>query len=83
MTSKRQFTDDFLYDVRQKIKEAKEKYPEPNPNFKALISEIGELAEALIDLERYDDNVYDECVDIACVAHRIAEQADGNKQSEP
>lgn len=61
-------------DLKVRLKHALENYPDPNPNFKALISEVGELAESLINHERYEDNTYSEAIDVAATALRVALQ---------
>lgn len=73
--------DSIFDELRSELENAEEKYPEPNPNFRALVSEVGELAESLIDLERYEDNTPEELLQVAVMALRIAKQK-SNKLSE-
>ena len=65
----------FLADVLQRLEFARTVHQGNGHLFAALASEVGELADALIDREGFD-RVWAEAVDVAVVALRIAAEGD-------
>ena len=53
---------------------ARRKFPQPNPTLAALVEEVGELAKAL--LCESDKCVWDEAVQVAAMAQRVATEGD-------
>ncbi len=69
-------TEKFFVDALAEVVRARKKYPPEsgNPNLAALTEETGELAKAL--LEQSPGRIYDEAIQVACVAARIATEGD-------
>ena len=71
---------DFLQEVKEEVAFARKKFPGNHMMLAALMEEVGELAQALIDNERLPGNqsapqhAYREAVQVACMAMRIAEE---------
>lgn len=66
-------------DVYEEICRARHKFPSNEDQMMALTEEVGELAQALIDHKRGDNtnsDVYDEAVQVACMAIRVACEGD-------
>ena len=63
-----------LYDVQNEIFRARKKFPTNDLLMVALTEEVGELAKALVDEPK--DRVYEEAIQVACVAIRIATEGD-------
>lgn len=65
----------FLEKVFAEFNRAREKFPEPNPNFTALVEEVGEVARLFLSVQSYDSRralLREECVQVAAMAMRIA-----------
>lgn len=62
----------FITNVLGEIKSARLKFPMPNKNFTALVEEVGELAKALLE----GTNVYEEAIQVAAMAMRVATEGD-------
>lgn len=65
---------EFLMHVVSELSRAKVKYPAPDGRFTALVSEVGELATAL--LREPKERVWPEAVQVAVVALRVAVEGD-------
>lgn len=65
------------YCISAELKFARAKFPGSNLNFPALVEEVGELAQALLD-HRYGKKtsaeVYAEAIQVAVMAIRVAEE---------
>jgi len=72
--------DEFLVAVYNEVFKAVEKFPQPNPTLAALMEETGEVAKALLHIREKKttgwDDVYDEAVQTAAMACRIAIEGD-------
>lgn len=66
----------FAADLDAEIKRAKAKHPTNEAMTAALSEECGEVARALVDESK--ERVYEECVQVACVAYRITEGGDAS-----
>jgi len=66
--------DDFLGKVRERLEKAREKYPSPNAMSLGILEEAGEVGKALV--KESPERVYDECIDLAVMAMRLAEEGD-------
>ena len=66
--------DAILVAIRQEFRRAIAKFPDPSHSMTALSEEHGELAKALLDEE--PDRIYEEAVQVAVVAIRVALQGD-------
>jgi len=67
--------DKFLNDVSLETHHAVQKFPYPNPNLAALMEEVGELAQAMLQ-KRSPSEIYSECVQVAAMAMRCALEGD-------
>lgn len=65
---------DFLSDVSAEVLRAREKFPDASKSMTALTEEVGELAKALLD--ESDKRVYEEAVQVAVMALRVATEGD-------
>lgn len=65
----------FLDDVDLESIEAERKFPYPNPNLAALMEEVGELAQAMLQ-GKTQDEIYREAVQVATMAMRCALEGD-------
>ena len=77
-----QITAKFHEDMLAEVMGAREKFPGSNPNFAALIEEVGELAKDLLQ-QSYEPHkgktaahVYREAVQVAAMALRVACEGD-------
>lgn len=70
----------FLADVQREVESARAKFPGNGYMYLALAEEVGEVAKAL--LER-DDGLYAECVQVAAMAMRLAEEGDSDSPNAP
>jgi hypothetical protein len=62
--------------VCDEVVRARRKFPDPeNPNFAALVEEVGELAKAMIE-KLTPEEIRSEAVQVACMAIRIIEEGD-------
>ena len=68
----------FLFDVAQEIQRARQKFPTNAHLCAALTEETGEVARALLDGSPGQRHLREECVQVACVAARIAIEGDGD-----
>lgn len=68
----------FLFDVAQEIQRARQKFPTNAHLCAALTEETGEVARALLDGSPGQRHLREECVQVACVAARIALEGDGD-----
>lgn len=69
----------FQTAVREELKEARRKFPNPDWLFAALVEEVGELAKALLDHrlgEVLFEDVVEEAIQVAAMAQRIAVEGD-------
>jgi hypothetical protein len=64
----------FWKDAHEELLRARAKFPENDGLLAALVEEVGELAKAI--LEESDERVWEEAVQVAVVAHRIATESD-------
>lgn len=64
----------FTADVLAEVARARAKFPAPAGLLCALTEEVGEVAKALLDEPRA--RLYRECVQVACVATRLATEGD-------
>jgi len=65
----------FFDDVQLEHAHAVTKYPAPNKNLAALVEEVGEVARALLE-NKPREQLYNECVQVATMAVRIAMEAE-------
>jgi len=63
-----------LYDLQTEVRRARKKFPANDVLMVALTEEVGELARAL--LEESPERIYEEAIQVACVAIRIATEGD-------
>lgn len=80
-------------DIVDEVKAARAKFPDPRLSLAALTEEVGELAQAALELERLDPNaplrvafarahdVYREAVQVAAMAIRVATEGDPSFES--
>jgi hypothetical protein len=77
----------FLENVAAEVHRAIVKFPQPNPTLAALTEEVGEVAKALLHLREGKahswGDVYDEAVQVAAMALRIAVEGDPTIGSVP
>lgn len=77
----------FLKEVVAEIAEAREKFPKPDLLFPALIEEVGELSQALLEVQRggvdkrtgkpyTSADVFNEAVQVAAMAARLVAEGD-------
>ena len=66
--------NDFDFDVAREVGSARSKFPRPDGLLAALTEEVGEVARALLD--KPWSEVYAECVQVAAMAQRLAEEGD-------
>lgn len=64
----------FLQQVDQEVQRARAKFPAGEANLAALMEEVGEVAKAI--MEESDQHVWDEAVQVAAVAMRVAQEGD-------
>jgi NTP pyrophosphatase (non-canonical NTP hydrolase) len=65
------------YCISAELQFARAKFPGSNLNFPALVEEVGELANALLDHaygKATSENVFAEAIQVACMAIRVAEE---------
>jgi len=78
-TIPRQITT-FVSDTMAETERAQGLYPQPNPTLAAATEELGEVAKALLHIREGKatgwDDVYEECVQLAAMACRIALEGD-------
>jgi NTP pyrophosphatase (non-canonical NTP hydrolase) len=75
--------DRFQSDVRDELWRARTKFPEPIFSMCALTEEVGELAKALLKLcagKGTAKDVWDEAVQVAAMAQRVAVEGDLSMQ---
>lgn len=65
---------DFLSEVRAEVISARKKFPDPDALLAALTEEVGEVAKAMLD--EHWGRVRAECVQVAAMALRLAEEGD-------
>ena len=66
---------DTLNNIVREVADAREKFPSNRHMLAALMEEVGELAQALLD-DQGSKRVYAEAKQVACVAIRIMEEGD-------
>lgn len=64
-------TDHATADLRCELTRARRKFPDPEHLLPALMEEVGELAQSLLQ-EGNSKHTYKEAIQVACVALRIA-----------
>ena len=73
--------DAFFEAVIERVRKARDRFPAPNPTIAALTEEVGELAQAALHMREGKHNdwwkIYDEAVDVAVMALRMATEGDG------
>lgn len=62
-----------IHDLKNEIESAREAHPQNSMMMTALCEEVGELAKALLE---GNSNYYEEAIQVACVAIRIAVEGD-------
>lgn len=65
----------FLREVEEEVARARAKFPGNAHQYAALAEEVGEVARALLE---GSDNLREECVQVAAMAMRLAEEGDGD-----
>jgi len=72
--------DEFLHHVGGEVMEAMARFPQPNPTIAALTEEVGEAARAALHIREGKNsdwnNVYNEAVQVAAMAARLAIEGD-------
>lgn len=67
-------------EINLELEKARAKFPMPNPTFVALVEEVGELAQALLQCRpgypKDCINVYQEAIQCAVMAIRVLEEGD-------
>jgi NTP pyrophosphatase (non-canonical NTP hydrolase) len=66
---------EFVGSMYNEIHRAQTKFPYPNPNLAALMEEVGELAQAMLQ-NKNPDEIYREAVQVATMAMRCALEGD-------
>lgn len=66
-------TNTSVADLERELAHARTKFPSNEHLLAALVEEVGELAKALLES---DEGYYDEAIQVACVALRIATEGD-------
>lgn len=70
----------FVSELLDQVRKARAKFPQPNPTVAALTEEVGELAQALLHIREGKHNdwwrVWDEAIQVACMALRAATEGD-------
>lgn len=66
---------DIFTEIRDEVERARAKFPGRGHLTAALMEEVGEVAKALLEGEPVE-SLRAECVQVACVAIRIAEEGD-------
>jgi len=69
-------TDDFILEVMLEVSRARKKFPETAMTMAALVEEVGELAQAILD--KPASEVWAEAVQVACMAVRVATEGDSS-----
>ena len=67
--------------INEEIARARKKFPENRHKLAALVEEVGELAQALLDHERGDGSINDirkEAIQVAAMAIRIYSEGDSD-----
>ena len=64
----------FLAEVILEVARAKRLFPKPDGLMTALTEEVGEVARAVLD--ETDERIREECVQVAAMAMRLAEEGD-------
>ena len=75
--------DVFLMEVRYELNRAREKFPANVHLLAALTEEVGEVARALLDGPDGATSLRAECVQVACLALRIAVEGEGAFKERP
>lgn len=70
-------TKEVALEVLNEINRARAKFPTNEHLMIALVEEVGELAQALLQ-QKPDREIYAEAIQVACVAMRIAEEGDSD-----
>lgn len=67
-------------EIEAELERARAKFPMPNPTFVALVEEVGELAQALLNCRpaspEHSKRVYEEAIQCAVMAIRVMEEGD-------
>ncbi len=72
-------TLEFCHYLRIEVSSARQKFPSPNCNMIALMEEVGELANALLEVKRGNRDpkeIWEEAVQVAAMACRVATEGD-------
>lgn len=72
-----QVNDDSLLDVRREVERARSKFPGNHKLLAALMEEVGELAQAMLQKKDPHD-IAKEAIQVAAVAIRILEEGDAD-----
>lgn len=74
-----------ILEINEELNRARQKFPMPNPTYKALGEEFGELSKALLDCKPGDTEsnvaVYREALQVAVMAIRVMEEGDKDTPS--
>jgi len=72
--------ESFVTELLEQVRKARQKFPQPNPTVAALTEEVGELSQALLHIRegKHADwwRVWNEAVQVACMALRAATEGD-------
>lgn len=72
--------EQFFVDAQAEVEKAMAKFPQPNPTVAALTEEVGEAAKAALHIREGKStswwDVYDEAVQVAAMACRLALEGD-------
>lgn len=76
------YEDEFWIEASKELHRAKAKFPKNANNCVALMEEVGELAQALLQMREGKitdwNKVVDEAIQVAAMAARIAVEGDSN-----
>ena len=79
-------TERMLQHVRAEIRKAREKFPDNDHQLTALNEEVGELNQAMLEHHhegREAKEVYEEAIQVAAMAIRVATEGDSTFDFEP
>lgn len=70
-------SDGSMREILRELDRARKKFPDNAKLLGALMEEVGEVARAMLQGASREE-IYKECIQVACVAVRIAEEGDSD-----